>query len=749
MDSTIFEVLTVDPEWTSIPYGEPMANQFAYVLDEDLQPLPVAIPGELFIGGDGVGRGYHERPDLTAKCFLDDPFAGSMGKGKKKGQSRKMYRTGDLVRWMPDGNIELLGRIDNQVKIRGFRIELGEIETRLRAHPAVHEAVVVARPDASGEKRLVGYVVQDPQWDNARINEALHAEQVAQWQVVYDNAYSTSEGTGAEDPTFNISSWESSYTGELIPAEQMRTWVDQTVERISERAPKEVLEIGCGMGLLLFRLAPSCERYVGVDFSPVALDHVAHHAERLNLNQVELSQRMADDLGEFRPQSFDAVVLNSIVFDFPSMDYLTEVLERAVSLVRPGGIVYVGDIRSRPLLEAFQASIQLFKADDDFETTRMAERIERLARTEEELVIAPEFFHWLKTRVPAIGGVEIQLRRGAEVNEMNAFRFDVRLNIGPVVTKPALAVQIDGAKKAAGPQEIEQLLLSEPESLLVNNLLNARVVREMRTLDCFANPKKFPTTGHVRAELARLAEKQGSGIDPEELWKLATHMGYTLELRYAASGDPARCDAAFRPIASQHRGSAFEKRPEVDFAAPASAFGNNPVLSKWSHHLGQVLREDLAVDLPDYMVPALFVAMESMPLSPNGKVDRKSLPEPDPSCTVLANTYVPPSNDLQDIVCEAWRDVMGLERVGIDDRFLDLGGHSILAVQIQARLSEIFPFPIKLRSIFETGTVGLLCEHLRVTGNETGIDTDEVARLMRTIQGLSDEEVSQRLATGA
>jgi acyl-coenzyme A synthetase/AMP-(fatty) acid ligase len=151
MDSTIFEIDEVDPAWRSIPYGEPMANQRAYVLDEDLQPVPVLVPGELYLGGIGVGKGYFRRPDLTAERFLDDPFWGVSG--------ARMYRTGDLARWMEDGNLELLGRVDNQVKIRGYRIELGEIEARLLAHPAVREGVVVARADASGEKRLVAYFV--------------------------------------------------------------------------------------------------------------------------------------------------------------------------------------------------------------------------------------------------------------------------------------------------------------------------------------------------------------------------------------------------------------------------------------------------------------------------------------------------------------------------------------------------------------------------------------------------------------
>lgn len=147
---------------TSIPIGSPLENTQVYLLDNYLQPVPVGVGGELYIGGDSLARGYLERPELTAEKFVPNPFNNMPGS--------RLYRTGDLARFLPDGNIEFLGRVDHQVKIRGFRVELGEIEAMLRQHPAVHETVVTVREDSPGNKRLIAYVLFD--WEHtATINE--------------------------------------------------------------------------------------------------------------------------------------------------------------------------------------------------------------------------------------------------------------------------------------------------------------------------------------------------------------------------------------------------------------------------------------------------------------------------------------------------------------------------------------------------------------------------------------------------
>jgi amino acid adenylation domain-containing protein len=149
--SSWFNVNSIANEAETVSIGRPIANSRMYILDASLQPVPIGVPGELYLGGDGLARGYLNRPDLTAERFISDRLSDI--------PEARLYKTGDLARYLPDGNVEFLGRLDHQIKLRGFRIELGEIETALNQHPAVRESMSLLKEDAIRGKYLIAYVV--------------------------------------------------------------------------------------------------------------------------------------------------------------------------------------------------------------------------------------------------------------------------------------------------------------------------------------------------------------------------------------------------------------------------------------------------------------------------------------------------------------------------------------------------------------------------------------------------------------
>ncbi|HEX3126988.1 MAG TPA: amino acid adenylation domain-containing protein, partial [Thermoanaerobaculia bacterium] len=391
--------------------GRPIDGTRAYVVDALLQPAPIGIPGELLLAGSSLARGYLGRPDLTAERFIPDPFGDAGG---------RLYRTGDLVRLLADGSLDFLGRVDTQVKLRGFRIELGEIESVLLRHPEVREAVVTL-----SNGTLAAYVVCRPEVHGER------EEHVAEWQTLYDETYLRSD---RKDATFDIEGWNSSYTGQPIPAVEMREWVDRTVDRILALHPRRVVEIGCGTGLLLFRVAPHTESYLGVDFSRVALEGIRRQLG--GLSQVTLRQAEADDWTDIPLGEADLVVINSVVQYFPGIDYLVRVLEQAVRAVRPGGAVFVGDVRSLPLLEDFAESVERFQAPPNRSEEEIQRRIRRRVADEEELVIDPAFFQAL-ARSLGLAGVDLLTKRdGRWENELTRYRYDAVLHVGSASSNP-------------------------------------------------------------------------------------------------------------------------------------------------------------------------------------------------------------------------------------------------------------------------------------------------------------------------
>jgi len=435
-ETTIWSIIhKVEPGNSPVLIGRPIANTQIYLLDQHsrrkgdpIMPAPIGVPGDLLIGGVGLARGYLNQSELTNEKFIPNPLSDEPGD--------RLYKTGDLARYLPDGNIEFIGRIDHQVKIRGFRIELGDIEAAIDHYPAVRETVVIVRQDQSGDKRLVAYVVPKPhplESKQQMLVTESNTEQTLQWQKIWNEAYRQTNTN--QDATFNISGINESYTGLPVSDAQMREWVDHTVERILSLRPKRVLEIGCGTGLLLFRIAPHCSHYFGTDISAEAVSYIEQQLSRNapDWSQVKLATRAADAFEEVETAAFDVVIINSVIQYFPSIDYLVRILEAAVKVVKPGGCIFVGDVRSLPLLQAFHTSVQLSQALCSLPKAQLQQRVQERMMQDKELVIDPAFFTALKQHLPQINQLQIQLKRGRYHNEFTRFRYDVILHVGTEV----------------------------------------------------------------------------------------------------------------------------------------------------------------------------------------------------------------------------------------------------------------------------------------------------------------------------
>ncbi|MFJ8629008.1 amino acid adenylation domain-containing protein, partial [Kitasatospora sp. NPDC093550] len=657
--------------------GRPLPNTRVYVMDRHGTPAPLGVPGELWIGGAGVARGYWNRPELTAQRFTEDPFL----------PAERVYRTGDLGRWNPDGTLDFHGRIDDQVKIRGHRVEPGEVAAVLAEHPGVREAAVIARSDDGQPARLLAYAV--PAARGADEAPATTRDKVEQWRDVFQTTHAEA---GTADATFDIAGWTSSYTGGPIPAEEMRDWVDETVARIRALRPRRVLEIGAGTGLLLWRLAPQCERYVGTDFSASTLAGLAARLADRPIDGVELVHREANDLTGFEPGSFDCVVVNSVVQYFPHEAYLREVLAGARALLAPGGRIFVGDVRHLGLLDSFHHGVALARLGDG-SPRRLHQDFLRRREQEGELVLSPAWFEEFaaQERLP---GITVAPKAGRFDNELSRYRYDVVLSTDPAdaarPADPAGATDPSGpARPAEGWRDwvAERLTLAEAEALLARDGL-LRLTRVPNAL----------VAGSAREAALLLGEDVAPGatveaVRPVDLAELAARHGLEVALSWRADHPEGAFDAVLGGAPEDRRFPAPEARPAAGRTA------NDPVSTESSAVLGQELREYLAARLPEYLVPQAVVCLPALPLTVNGKLKKDELPVPG-----VAVGSVAPSTPVQELLATVWGEVLHLTGVGVRDNFFDLGGNSLVATRVIARAAQA-GIRIGLRDVFQHQTI--------------------------------------------
>ncbi|WP_194922879.1 non-ribosomal peptide synthetase [Catenulispora pinisilvae] len=718
-----------------VPIGRPIHNTRVYVLDSAMQPVPIGVTGELYVGGTGVALGYWQRPAETAARFVPDPFGDEPG--------ARLYRTGDFVRYLPDGDLEYLGRRDDQVKVRGQRVELGEISAALQACEPVRQCAVDFSRTADGTERIVAFLCLRDQSD--AVDEAWQGDRVEQWRRLYENLYS---GPHDGDPALNLAGWLSSYTGQDLEPEAMRAWLDDTVRRIVDLRPRNALEIGFGTGLILGRVAELCDAYTGTEPSLAAVDYVRQAVPAAASPHVQISVAAAEQsfagAGTHDTGSYDTVIINSVVQYFPSVDYLTRVLRSAVDAMPHGGHIFLGDLRSLPLLELFHTSLEVHKADSGVQAGTLRSRIRRAIALEPELCLDPRYFAALRARWPEISAVRVLPKRRDYGNELSWFRYDVILTVGGAPEPVRAATdRTDALDLEALRERIEH---EHPERIEFQAVPNARLAALIGLRQALESGAATTTTGEL---LKRAAGMVGPGIEPADLWELSGD--YDIELSWLQGRADGSFDAVLRrrDAAHEHAGpdsvpsSHADPGPEaaldqldplaqlepstplnscapldplapLDPSAPLdmTRYANNPLSQRAQSAAVAAVAAALRERLPDPLCPTHYIVLPTLPLTPSGKIDRAALRDlaaaPDSAAGPSLPAATGPLTETELAIAAIWRDLLDCGELTPEADFFGLGGRSLLVLQMVFRIRRRFGVSLSARVPFERQRLGEL-----------------------------------------
>lgn len=485
-----------------------------------------------------------------------------------------------------------------------------EVEALLLEHPDVIGASLIDEEGPDGHSYPVAYVLPHPERmeeAKARIYLADRDKRVAQWRKAFDQIYRF--GPGSHAPTFV--GWTSSYTNRPLRETEMREWLDCTIERIMSLQPEKVLEIGCGVGLLVQELAPKCSVYRGTDLSPVVVGRLREFvASKPELRHVQLFEREATNLDDQAPGSVDTVVINSVIQYFPDIHYLQAVLEKAASVVSSGGHIFIGDVRHLGLLPLFHGATQLAKAPPKASARWLKRKVSLAVEQDRELVIDPRFFLELPGSNPRISGVEILLKRGQAHNELTRYRYDVVLHVGE--TRSATSRR--EAEWQAGDLTVADLVSRfdrQPfAAVTIKDVPNRRLASDLAAVRRLWSAGDGQSVEDIRRSMASETDR---GVDPEDFWKLGDTQSRDVRIGWSPHSTQGHFDVA---LVARDRPPGTPLLQRVTSRSSPSRrrrVATDPLAAAYMQQLGLELGQLLSDRLPAPRLPAAVLAVNEMP----------------------------------------------------------------------------------------------------------------------------------------
>ena len=593
--------------------GRPMSGARVYIVDDQLRLVPAGVAGEMLVGGPGVARGYWNRPELTAASFINDPFA----------NDGRAYRTGDVARFLPNREIEFLGRRDDQVKVRGFRIEPGEIESALRSDSSVREAAVVVDGD-----RITAYVVP---------NTSARAEwwpSIAEYFVYDDLAYHAMTSDERRNESYRAA----------------------IRERVRD---KVVVEVGTGPDAILSRFCveAGARKVYAIEMLPETYAKACARVRELALDD-RIEVILGDATKVELPELAD-VCVSEIVGAIGGSEGAALIMNGVRRLLRDGAAMI--PVRSTTMIAPVQLPDSL--VDEMAFGDLPARYVER---------IFSEVGHAFDLRLCVKGVDSSHLLGAAHVFEDLDFtqhtEAEVRHRAEHVIARDG---RCDGflvwlTLDTGGGEKID-ILAHEHCWLPVFVPLDHSM--EVRAGD--------------RIDVTSSAIVRGDAPHPDYSIEVVTSEARVLYLESPRHGK------AFRATPFYQR---FFVNGEVPRHSPAS------------------LAERLKRRLPDYMIPDEFVTLESLPLLPSGKLDRRTLPSA--AAPKEKVEIVPPRSETERLIARIWQDILNISDVGLETNFFDHGGHSLLLLRVQDRIKEEIGVDVPTTVLFNHPTVETLAGRL-------------------------------------